>query len=164
MVVQYATDILQIIPSLKLLFYTIMAKFDWVPYLEGKYLNYYQWFAAIGSFAMLVLSLLSAILYLILCKIAAVNPHARTHASKKLIDRLKNITFNGAFIFLTIIPLICSALDVINLVEGMLGMMLVSTIQIFLDNGRKQWIDDSPFNYRMPTLKAYLTLCLRLTP
>jgi hypothetical protein len=141
-----------------------MAKFDWVPYLEGKYLNYYQWFAFIGCFVMLVLSLLSAILYLILCKIAAVNPRARSQASKKLIDRLKNITFNGTFISLTIIPLICSALDVINLVEGMLGMMMVSTIQIFLDNGRKQWNEDEQFNYRMPTLKAYLTLCLRLSP
>lgn len=93
-----------------------MAKFDWVPYLEGKYLNYYQWFATIGSFVMLVLSLISAALYLILSKIAATNPHSHNQSSKKLIDKLKNITFNGAFIFLTIIPLICSALDVINLV------------------------------------------------
>ena len=47
-----------------------MAKFDWVPYLEGKYLNYYQWFGAIGTFVLLVLSLISAILYLILSKFA----------------------------------------------------------------------------------------------
>lgn len=141
-----------------------MAKFDWVPYLEGKYLNYYQWFAFIGSFVMLVLSLLSAILYLILCKVASVNPHSRSPSSKKLIDRLKNITFNGAFICLTIIPLICSALDVLYLVEGMLLMMMISILQIFLDNGRKQWREDDPFNYRMPTLKTYLVLCLKLSP
>lgn len=48
-----------------------MAKFDWVPYLEGKYLNYYQWFAAISSFVCFVLSLISAILYLIICKLAS---------------------------------------------------------------------------------------------
>ena len=94
-----------------------MAKFDWVPYLEGKYLNYYQWFAAIGSFVCFVLSLISAILYLIICKLAS-NPtkHKWTGNKKKLIERLKNVTFNGAFVFLTIIPLICSALDVIYLV------------------------------------------------
>lgn len=46
-----------------------MAKFDWVPYLEGKYLSYYQWFAFIGSFACLVLSLLNFLTYLILSKV-----------------------------------------------------------------------------------------------
>ena len=94
-----------------------MAKFDWVPYLEGKYLNYYQWFAAIGSFVCFVLSLISAILYLIICKLASTpTQHKWTGNKKKLIERLKNVTFNGAFVFLTIIPLICSALDVIYLV------------------------------------------------
>lgn len=138
-----------------------MAKFDWVPYLQGKYLNYYQWFGAIGSFALLMISLLSFFLYLILCKISSLNPHP---SKKKLIDQLKNITFNGTFVSLTIIPLILSALDVLYLIEGMVGMMLISTIQIYLDNGRKLWKEEEPFNYRMPTLKTYLTLCLKLTP
>lgn len=94
-----------------------MAKFDWVPYLEGKYLNYYQWFAAIGSFVCLVLSLLSVTLYLIICKLASTpTKHEWTYSKKKLVQRLKNISFNATFIFLTIIPLICSALDVIYLV------------------------------------------------
>ena len=115
-----------------------MAKFDWVPYLEGKYLNYYQWFAAVGSFVMLVFALLLALIYLLLCKIHSLQPESSS-GKKKLIDRLKNVTFNGAFICLTLIPLICSALDVIYLITGMVGMMLVSTVQIFLDNGRQKW-------------------------
>ena len=47
-----------------------MAKFDWFPYLEGKYLNYYQWFAVIGSTVLILLSALSFIAYLILSKMA----------------------------------------------------------------------------------------------
>lgn len=46
-----------------------MARFDWIPYLEGKYLNYYQWFAVLGSSAMLVLAFLSFVIYLVLSKI-----------------------------------------------------------------------------------------------
>ena len=46
-----------------------MARFDWIPYLEGKYLSYYQWFAVLGSTALLVLALLSFTVYLLLSKI-----------------------------------------------------------------------------------------------
>ena len=136
-----------------------MAKFDWVPYLEGKYLHYYQWFATIASAALVALAFISFVLYLILCKI-----QHHTPAKKTLIQKLKNITFNGGFILLTIIPLAWSALDGISLIEGMLGMMLVSTVQIYLDNGRKLWRPEIPFNYRASTLKSYLRLCLQLTP
>jgi len=51
-----------------------MAKFDWVPYLEGKYLHYYQWFAVIASTVLLVLSFLSFFLYLFLCKLQHHSP------------------------------------------------------------------------------------------
>jgi hypothetical protein len=117
-----------------------MAKFDWIPYLEGKYLNYYQWFAVIGTFVLFVIALLSILAYLILCKIWP-EPTLRlpSPAKKKLIDRLKNITFNGCFVSLTIIPLICMALGNLYLIEGMLGMMAVSVLQIYLDNGRQLW-------------------------
>ena len=77
---------------------------------------------------------------------------------------MKNITFNGSFIFLTIIPLIWSALDALYLVEGMVGMMAVSVIQIYLDNGRKLWKPETPLIYQTSTLKSYLKLCLALTP
>jgi hypothetical protein len=46
-----------------------MAKFDWIPYLEGKYLSYYQWFAVIGSTVMLALAFISFFVYLGLSKI-----------------------------------------------------------------------------------------------
>jgi hypothetical protein len=94
-----------------------MAKFDWVPYLEGKYLNYYQWFATIGSFALLVLSIVSFVLYLILCKIEKERSGGWfLKDKKKIIDKLKDITFNATFVFIAIIPLICSALDVLYLI------------------------------------------------
>ena len=90
-----------------------MAKFDWFPYLEGKYLHYYQWFATIGSFILVIIALISFILYLILSKISALP--SQQH-KKKLIDKLKNITFNGGFISLTIIPLIWTAFDGLYLI------------------------------------------------
>lgn len=114
-----------------------MAKFDWVPYLEGKYLNYYQWFAAIASFVMLVLAFFSFVLYLILCKIEKERNSGWFLRGKKTIDKLKDITFNATFIFISIIPLICSALDVLYLIEGMIGTMAVLTLQIYLNSGRK---------------------------
>lgn len=46
-----------------------MARFDWIPYLEGKYLTYYQWFAVLGSTAMIVFAFISFVIYLILSKI-----------------------------------------------------------------------------------------------
>lgn len=46
-----------------------MARFDWIPYLEGKYLTYYQWFAVLGSTAMIVFAFLSFVVYLGLSKI-----------------------------------------------------------------------------------------------
>lgn len=118
-----------------------MAKFDWVPYLEGKYLNYYQWFAAIGSFVLFVLSLLFFISYLIICKLYQEREKYPWIGMKKksFIKWLKDFTFNGTFVCITIIPLICSALDVLNIIEGMVGMMIVQVIQIYLNNGRNKW-------------------------
>lgn len=111
-----------------------MAMYDWVPYLEGKYLSYYQWFAFIAGFVMLVLSLLSFLAYLVLCYLAQA-----AKQSLPFLNTLKSITFNGGFIFLAIIPLVCSAVDTIYLVEGMLGMMLILTGMILIDNGRRNW-------------------------
>ena len=145
-----------------------MAKFDWFPYLQGKYLNYYQWFSLIATTVLLAISLISIFLYLVLCKLSShpqLNP-----TKKKLITKLKNITFNGTFVSLTFIPLICTAFDVLYMVEGMLGMMAISTIQIFLDNGRQLWKEDAipvssrPVGTRASTVQRYLRLCLQLTP
>lgn len=46
-----------------------MAKFDWIPYLEGKYLSYYQWFAVIASTVLIAFAFLSFIMYLVLSKV-----------------------------------------------------------------------------------------------
>lgn len=92
-----------------------------------------------------MISLISAVSYLILCKIAIAPKRFGWASNKTVIERLKNITFNGTFVSLTIIPLICSALDVIYVVEGMLGMMAIQTLQIYLDNGRKLWNQDHIF-------------------
>lgn len=143
-----------------------MAKFDWVPYLEGKYLNYYQWFAVIGSFVLLVLSILFFVAYLIICKIYHEREKYRwiNEEKKKYIDWLKNFTFNGGFVCLTLIPLVCSALDVLYLVEGMVGMMLIQTIKIYLNNGRTRWDEEAPFQMHLSTFKHYVSLCLKPTP
>ena len=143
-----------------------MAKFDWVPYLEGKYLHYYQWFAVIATAALLLISFLSFFLYLVLCKISPSPPSSprRISLNKSLIQKLKNITFNGSFICLTIIPLVWQALDGINILEGILGMLAISAIQIYLDNGRRLWKAETPIRYQASTLKTYLKLCLQLTP
>jgi len=124
-----------------------MARFDWVPYLEGKYLSYYQWFGFIGSFASLVLSILSFFTYLILCKIELHQNKYKflSWASSKsqTIDKLKTVTFNAGFIFLSLIPLICQALDIIYLIEGILGQFAILLIGVYLDNGRKKWNNES---------------------
>jgi hypothetical protein len=81
-----------------------------------------------------------------------------------LIDWLKNFTFNGIFVSLSIIPVICSGLDVIYLVEGMLGMMAVDVVQIYLNNGRKKWDEETELTVHVPTIKKYISLCLKLSP
>jgi hypothetical protein len=121
-----------------------MARFDWVPYLEGKYLSYYEWFGFIGSFACIVLSILSFITYLILCKIQV---HQKKYKfltwiyenKSPLIEKLKSVTFNAGFIFLSLIPMICQALDIIGLIEGIIGQLLFLVLGVYLDNGRKLW-------------------------
>lgn len=124
-----------------------MAMFDWVPYLQGKYLTYYQFFAAFASTIALTLSFLSFFLYLILCKITTtitINKKGqqkllKRQNSNKIIEKLKNASFNAGFIFLSLVPLILSALDVIYLVAGMLGMMGVYLLQAYMNNGRRNW-------------------------
>lgn len=113
-----------------------------------------------------MLSLLFFIAYLIICKLYQERSKYRWigESKKKYIDWLKDFTFNGTFVCITIIPLICSALDVLNLIEGMLGMMAVQTIQIYLNNGRKKWDEEAGFQMHLSTFKNYVSLCLKLTP
>ncbi len=54
-------------------------------------------------------------------------------------EKIKSFTFKAAFIWLSLIPLICQALDVIFLLTGILGQLSILVIGIYLDNGRKLW-------------------------
>ncbi len=124
-----------------------MARFDWIPYLEGKYLSYYQWFGFIGSFVCLMLSIFNFFVYLILCKIA-IHQHKYKFfnwvgSKNNIIEKLKSITFNAGFIFLSLIPLICQALDIIYLIEGILGQAAIMILGIYIDNGRKNWNNEN---------------------
>lgn len=58
---------------------------------------------------------------------------------KTWLQKLKNIFFNLTFIFLSIIPLICAALDVTYMVVGIIGEAGILSAMVILNNGRKRW-------------------------
>ena len=88
-----------------------------------------------------------------------------------VIDKLKTLTFNGGFVWLCLIPMICQALDVIELITGIVGQLSVLVAGAFLNNGRKLWNNDKTMISNNSTissanslmLKEYLSLCLKLT-
>jgi hypothetical protein len=93
-------------------------------------------------------------------------------ASKStLIDKLKTITFNATFIFLSLIPLICQALDIIYLITGIVGQLTILLIGIYLDNGRKLWNNDQTLlsnntnvsNGNLVIFKEFLRKCFSLS-
>ena len=43
-------------------------------------------------------------------------------------------------------------------------MMIVQTIQIYLNNGRNKWDEEAGFHMHLSTFKNYISLCLQLTP
>jgi hypothetical protein len=90
-----------------------------------------------------VISLLNFITYLILCKIELHQKKFKflswVPEKSPVIEKLKTITFNAGFIFLCLIPLILQALDIIFLIEGILGQFAILLTGIYLNNGRKQW-------------------------
>lgn len=143
-----------------------MAKFDWIPYLEGKYLSYYQWFAVIGSTVMLIFAFLSFVIYLGLSKIKF---HEQEYQegffkNKNFIERLKNIFFNSTFIFLSLIPLICAALDVTYCAVGILGMSAILVLLIFLDNGRHRWNNEMHNVITESASSAFFKLAFQIDP
>lgn len=118
-----------------------MAKFDWIPYLEGKYLSYYQWFAVIASTVLIAFAFLSFIMYLVLSKVKYHEQQYQSGTSKKqtLIQKLKTIFFNAGFVFLSIVPLVCAALDVTYMIVGMIGEAGFLCLMVILNNGRQKW-------------------------
>lgn len=118
-----------------------MAKFDWIPYLEGKYLTYYQWFAVLGSTAMLVLAFVSFFVYLGLSKIKSHESEMMPGPTSKKawIEKLKSYFFNTTFVLLSIIPVICAALDVTYMIVGIIGEAGILSLMVILNNGRNKW-------------------------
>ena len=66
------------------------------------------------------------------------------------------------FIFLSIIPLICSALDVIYLILGAIGMGGILALMVILNNGRKLWDFRHSFN-RVANIKTFFVLSFKLS-
>lgn len=114
-----------------------MATFDWLPALEGKHMTYYQIGALIFSLIDLILAFLSYLLYLILSKISTARITNTSHRNK-IIDLLKHIAYVAIFVWLSFIPLVCAALDVINIFEGMVGMFAIYMIGIYVKHGLEE--------------------------
>lgn len=95
----------------------------------------------IGSTALLALAFISFVVYLALSKAKFHEDELRHHmvTRKTWLQKLKNIFFNLTFIFLSIIPLICAALDVTYMVVGIIGEAGILSAMVILNNGRKRW-------------------------
>jgi hypothetical protein len=111
-----------------------MATFDWIPYLEGKYMTYYQIGALVFSAICLLFALLSFILYLISSKICDAQ-HAVARGNRSWMGSIKKLSYISIFGWLGFIPMICQALDVLNIFEGILGMFVIYMVGIYLYNG-----------------------------
>ena len=80
-----------------------MAEYDWLPYLEGKYMTYYQIMALIFSAIAILFSLICFTIFLLISKL---NPHSK----------FKDLLVRMIFYSLALIPLICMAFDVVGLI------------------------------------------------
>lgn len=90
-----------------------------------------------------MLALLSFMVYAILSKLSLHHKKYRclnwVGEKSTIIDKLKTIFFMGGFVLLSWVPMFCQALDVIGLIEGMLGQVVILIAGVYLDNGRKLW-------------------------
>lgn len=107
--------------------------FYWVPYFEGKRLNYYQYFALVGSTVMAIIAL---ILYTIYLQLKKCNKQKRLQGLATN-TKLESFFYRATFGFLSMVPLICSATDTINTVFGMVGMMAILSYMV-ITNTRQQ--------------------------
>ena len=114
-----------------------MANFDWIPYMEGRYFTYYQIGTIILSAVCLLFAFLSFIVYLMSSKVEYHQLIGRGRVSP-LARSVKNMAYTSIFLWLSFIPLICQALDVLNILEGMVGMFAILFLGIYLDKGIKQ--------------------------
>ena len=105
-----------------------MPTFYWVPYFEGKLLNYYQYFALVGSSVVALIALVCYLTYLQLK-----NCNRPKHQHDRGVGgsgKWEKFFYKATFIFLSLVPLICSATDAINTVFGMLGMMAILSYMV----------------------------------
>jgi ABC-type Fe3+ transport system permease subunit len=112
-----------------------MATFDWIPILEGKYMTYYQIGALILSAVCLLFAFLNFLMYLILSKFQFAQQQHSPQSRQKKLNKWKKIVLANIFIWLSFVPLVCSSLDVLYLVEGIIGMFAILLIGIYLLNG-----------------------------
>lgn len=78
----------------------------------------------------------------------------------------------GGFVLLSWVPMICQALDIIGLIEGILGQVAILVIGVYLDNGRRLWSNEhilleinqnTPKGTWIPMIKEYISCCLKPT-
>ena len=110
-----------------------MAEFDWIPILQGKYLTYYQIGALIFSAINLFCAFISFLIFLIIAKLQM--SIIKQNKSSKAYKISKEMAYFSIFIWLSFIPLVCSALDVLSLAEGMLGMLAIYILALYIHNG-----------------------------
>jgi hypothetical protein len=113
--------------------------FFWVPYFEGKLLNYYQYFALVGSTVVTLIALLNYIIYVQLnsCSKSRQPISASSgRATPKIITILESFFYQATFVLLSLVPLICSSLDAINTGFGIIGMMIILSAMVILNNRR----------------------------
>jgi hypothetical protein len=91
-----------------------MATFDWIPYLEGKYMTYYQIGALVFSAICLFFALLSLVVYLVTSKITTQQLMARGQTAP-LVASLHVLSYISVFVWLAFVPMVCQALDVLNI-------------------------------------------------
>lgn len=48
----------------------------------------------------------------------------------------------GGFVLFSWVPMICQALDIVGLIEGILGQVTILAIGVYLDNGRRLWSNE----------------------
>ena len=90
---------------------------------------------------MIVLAFLSFVVYPALSRAKFHEDELRHHimTRKSWLQKVKNFFFNLTFIFLSIVPLICAALDVTYLVVGIIGEAASLSAMVILNNGREKW-------------------------
>lgn len=114
-----------------------MPTFYWVPYFEGKLLNYYQYFALVGSTVVAIIALINYFIYRQLKNCS--KPHQQDGRVQGK-TKLEKFFYKAAFIFLSLVPLICSATDTINTVFGMLGMMAILSCMVYTEDKATRWV------------------------